>query len=343
MTHFFSIMNAPKNKHAWSIALVCLLLFSLTGCNVLESYASRNAVISDTAFYFDTVVKITLCGTKDTSILDECFSEMAKYESLLSRTREGSDIWNINHSSGDPVEVSDITIELLELAIHYSELSGGIFDPTIASVVSLWNFTDNPEKVLPEESDIAEALTHVDYRNIQIKGNTVTLLDPDASIDLGGIAKGYIADQLKAFLINKEVTGALINLGGNNLALGTKPGNQPWKIGIQKPFGESSDLAAILSIAGKSVVTSGNYERYFEKDDQIYHHIIDPATGYPVQNHLNGVTILSDSSADGDALSTTCFALGVKKGLELIESLPDIEAMFITDDGTIYRSSGFPK
>ena len=341
MIHF--LINNTKCKHARTLLLLCLLLFSLTGCSALQSYSAKNAVISDTDFYFDTVVKITLCGTKDSSILDECFSEMAKYESLLSRTRKGSDIWNINHSNGEPVEVSDITIELLELALHYSELSGGVFDPPIASIVSLWNFTDNTEKVIPEEAALTEALSHVNYRNIQIKDNTVTLLDPKASIDLGAIAKGYIADQLKTFLINKEVTGALINLGGNNLALGTKPGNQPWKIGIQKPFGETSDLAATLSIDGKSVVTSGNYERYFEKDGQIYHHILDTTTGYPIQNHLNGVTILSDSSADGDALSTTCFALGLEDGMALIESLPDIEAMFIMDDGTIYTSSGFPQ
>lgn len=322
------------------LALLCLL--PLTGCSALRSYREKNTVISDTDFYFDTVVTITLCGTSNTTLLNDCFQKMAEYESLLSRTREGSDIWKINHSQGTPVEVSDLTIDLLQLALHYSELSDGVFDPTIASVVSLWNFTENPEKVLPEKAEIDEALSHVDYRSIQINGNTVTLLDPAASLDLGGIAKGYIADQLKEFLINKEITGALINLGGNNLALGTKPNDQPWKIGIQKPFGTVSDLVTVLSINGQSVVTSGNYERYFEKDGQIYHHILDTQTGYPVQNHLQGVTILSDSSADGDALSTTCFALGLEKGMELIETLPDIEALFITDDGQLHRSSGFP-
>lgn len=324
------------------LCLALLCLFSVTGCSVISSYQEKSAVISDTAFYFDTVVTITLCGTSDTSILNDCFQEMARYEALLSRTREGSDIWKINHSQGMPVEVSDLTIDLLQLALQYSERSEGVFDPTIASVVSLWNFTENPEKLIPEQKEIDEALSHVDYRNIQISGNTVTLLDPAASIDLGGIAKGYIADQLKKFLIKKEITGALINLGGNNLALGTKPNEQPWKIGIQKPFAGTSDLATVLSIDGQSVVTSGNYERYFEKDGQIYHHILDTQTGYPVQNHLQGVTILSDSSADGDALSTTCFALGLEKGMELIETLPGIEALFITDDGQLHRSSGFP-
>lgn len=322
--------------------LAVLLLFSLSGCSALHSYKEANTVISDTGFYFDTVVKITLCGTSDTSVLEDCFREMAQYEALLSRTRKDSDIWKINHSCGKSVEVSDTTAELLRLALHYSELSGGVFDPTIASVVSLWNFTDNLEKIIPEAAAIEEALAHVNYKAIQTEGNTVTLLDPDASIDLGGIAKGYIADQLKTFLINKGITEALINLGGNNLALGTKPDGQPWKIGIQEPFGEASDLAAVLSVNGQSVVTSGSYERCFEKDGQIYHHILDTSTGFPVWNHLTGVTILSDSSADGDALSTTCFALGLDEGRTLIESLPGIEALFITDDGSIYTTSGFP-
>ena len=322
--------------------LAVLMLVALTGCNAVQSYRTENSMITDTDFYFDTVVTLTLYDTDDSSILDDCFQEMARYESLLSRTREGSDIWKINHSHGEAVEVSDSTIELLKLALQYSKRSEGVFDPTISSVVSLWNFTENPEKLLPDQKEIDEALSHVDYRNIQIDGNTVTLLDPAASLDLGGIAKGYIADQLKAFLTDKGITSALINLGGNNLALGTKPNKQPWKIGIQKPFGKTSELVTVLSVDGQSVVTSGNYERYFEKDGQIYHHILDTKTGYPIQNHLQGVTILSDSSAEGDALSTTCFALGLEKGMELIETLPNVEALFITDDGALHRSSNFP-
>lgn len=332
-----------RKRKLFFLKLILILALTLTGCDSLKSFTEKNAVISDTGFFFDTVVKITVCGTKDTTILKDCFQEMAMYESLLSRTLEGSDIWNINHSNGEPVEVSEVTADLLNLALYYSELSEGVFDPTIASVVSLWNFTDNPTRTLPDASELTDALSHVDYRKIRINGNTVTLEDPDASIDLGGIAKGYIADQLKAFLINKGVTGALINLGGNNLAVGTKPDNQLWKIGIQKPFGGTSDLVSTLAIDGKSVVTSGVYERYFERDGEIYHHILDTGTGYPVQNNLHSVTILSDFSGDGDALSTICFALGLERGLELIESVPGAEAMFITEDETIYKSSGFPE
>lgn len=299
-------------------------------------------MISDTGFYFDTVIKITLCGTEDTSILKECFSLMEDYEALLSRTREGSDIWNINHSMGRTVEVAPETADLLEKALCYSELSSGAFDLTIAPVVDLWNFADNKDQIIPAEESIQSALSHVNYQNVMVDGCFVTMKDPESAIDLGAIAKGYIADQLCSFLIKKGITSALINLGGNNLALGTKPGSQPWKIGIKKPFGGESDLAAILSVDGQSVVTSGIYERYFEKDGKIYHHLLDTSTGYPVDNQLQSVTILSDSSADGDALSTVCFTLGLEKGIELIESIPDTEALFISDDGVLHRTSGFP-
>lgn len=318
-------------------------VLSISGCSTINSYREKNAVISDTGFYFDTVVKLTIYGSSDTTILNECFSEMERYESLLSRTREGSDIWKINHSHGQTVTVSDTTAGLLKRAIYFSELSEGAFDPTIAPVISLWNFTENPDGILPDHDSITKALSHVNYRLIEVNGTSVTLKDPEASIDLGGIAKGYIADQLKDFLIKKNITSALINLGGNNLAVGTKPDRQPWKIGIKKPFGDTSEFCTILEVDGQSVVTSGCYERYFINNEKIYHHLLNTDTGYPVDTRLHGVTILSDSSCDGDALSTICFTLGLEKGLQLIETLPDTEALFVTEDGDIHKSSGFPE
>lgn len=299
-----------------------------------------SASISDTGFYFDTVVTIKLNGTEDTDILQDCFDEMAKYESLLSRTREGSDIWNINHSGGKPVEVSDETSALIELAMKYSKLSDGAFDITVAPYIDLWDFQNNPGNV-PADEVIAAAREHVGISNLQLDGNTVTLQDPKGAIDLGGIAKGYIADRLKELLAEKGIRSAWINLGGNVLAMGIKPDGSDWKIGIRDPFGEATDIITIVKVADRSVVTSGTYERFFEKDGTIYHHILNPKNGYPVQNGLKSVTILSDSSADGDALSTTCFVLGLERGMELIESLDDVEAMFVTDDGEMHCSSGF--
>ena len=186
---------------------------------------------------------------------------------------------------------------------------------------------------------MAEAVTHIDYHCIKVEGNTVTLTDPEARIDLGGIAKGYIADRLKEYLKDEGIEHALIDLGGNMLTLGRRYDGNDFRIGIQKPFADTGTAMAVVSVNDKSVVTSGDYERYFEKDGVIYHHILDPDTGYPVQNDLDQVTIISDQSVDGDALSTTCFAMGLEDGLELIRSLDGIEAVFVTKDGEMHTSS----
>lgn len=304
--------------------------------------AQSSDQISEVGFYFDTVIQITLNGTQDESILKECFALMSDYENMLSRTRENSDVWNINHSNGAPTKVCEDTAELLKLALHYSELSDGAFDVTIAPVSILWDFQGEEPHQIPSDEALAEALSHVDYRQVELDGTTVTLKDPDMSIDLGGIAKGYIADRIRDLLIERGVPSGFIDLGGNILAFGEKPNKTPWKIGIRKPFGTATELIATVTGPGRSVVTSGTYERYFELDGTLYHHILNPSDGYPVENGLYSVTILSESSADGDALSTTCFSLGLEKGMELIESLENIESMFITDDLKLHRSSGFP-
>lgn len=324
------------------LAAVLALTAVLAGPDSVCRASAGELSVSDTSFYFDTVVTITLRGTDDGSIIRECFEQMAMYEAMLSRTRENSDVWNINHSGGKPVEVSDETAELISLALKYSELSDDAFDITIAPYSILWDFQNNTGNI-PSEDALAAAGEHVDISGLHLEGNTVTLDDPEAAIDLGGIAKGYIADRIKEYLLASGVDSAFINLGGNVLTVGTKPDGKLWNIGIRDPFGEAIDIITTVQTGGQSVVTSGTYERFFEKDGVIYHHILDPQTGYPIQNGLKSVTILSDSSADGDALSTTCFVLGLEKGMELIESLDGIEAMFITDEAELCYSSGFPR
>jgi len=192
--------------------------------------------------------------------------------------------------------------------------------------------------VIPDQKVLEEAVSHIDYKNIQVDGTTVTMKDPKCRIDLGGIAKGYIADRLKEYLEKEGIEHATINLGGNVLTIGTKPDGSDYKIGIQKPFAADGEVLEVLSVHDRSVVSSGDYERYFEKDGVIYHHILDPQSGWPVQNDLDQVTILSDSSADGDALSTTCYVLGLEKGMKLIQEMDDVEAIFVTKDGEIHRS-----
>lgn len=311
--------------------LILLCPAVLSGCSTPPKSERQQF----TGLYFDTVVQVTAWGASD-EILEECEELCSRYERLFSRTIEDSDVSRINAAQGKPVEVDEETAALIQIGLDYGELSEGKFDITIGAVNSLWKFQDNTEKALPDPAALSEALSHVDDRNVKIEGNTVTLTDPQAQIDLGGIAKGYIADRLKEFLQDSGVEHALINLGGNVLALGGHYDGTPFEIGIQKPFAEKNEVLTTLEISDQSVVSSGNYVRYFEKDGKIYHHILDTATGYPCENDLLQVTILSDSSVDGDALSTTCYALGLEKGMEFIETLDGVEVIFVTDDGALH-------
>lgn len=323
--------------------LASTLIAGLTGCGLQA--ASYDSYIDRTSFYFDTVINIRIYGSKDESILDGCMELAAKYDSLLSSQKEGSDIWNINHSGGSSVAVSQDTICLLNEALNYADLSEGAFNPALGSVISLWDFTSEEEKehVVPDSSSIIDALKHTDYKAIVIDeaASTVTLTDQGVQIDLGAIAKGFIADKIKEHLVSQNVNSAIINLGGNALLVGAKPDDTAFTVGVEKPFSSSGDYITTITATDKSVVTSGVYERYFELDGTIYHHLLDPKTGYPVQNSLYSVTIVSDRSVDGDALSTACFVLGPEKGMELIESLDGIEAAFVFDDYSMKCSSGF--
>lgn len=316
--------------------LILALLLLLSGCSAVPE------AITKTGFYFDTVIQVTIYDAGKKFCLDDCMEIAEKYENMLSPSIEGSDIWNINHSNGEPVAVSAETAELLNTALFYCEMSGGRIDLTMETVSVLWDFHAENETSnrIPDKDALEKALSHVDYHNLLIENDTVTLLDPDSAISLGFIAKGYIADKIKEYLLSQNVENAIINLGGNLLAVGTKPDGVPFQFGIQMPFDKQGSAITSLSVSDKSVVSSGVYERYFYQDNALYHHILDTANGYPVQNRLLSVTILSDSSTMGDALSTTCFVLGSDDGMELIESLKDVEAVFITDDYALHYSSG---
>lgn len=312
-------------KRLLRLLVICAIPFLLSGCNF-----KAQEPISKTGFYFDTVISITIYDSNDQTLLEQCFTHCEELENLLSRTIPTSDISRINSAAGAPVTVSDTTIELLKQGIYYGKLTDGAFDITVAPLSDVWNFKENTG-ILPTEHAITEALSHVSYKTIQIDGNTVTLADPEAAIDLGGVAKGYIADVLKEFLKSKGVKSALIDLGGNIVTLGTKPDGTAFQIGIKKPF-DTKEVITSVSASDLSVVTSGSYERYFEVENVKYHHILDTKSGYPSSTGLLSVTILSKKSIEGDALSTSCFALGLEKGRSLIDSLEGIDAIFITED-----------
>ncbi len=322
-------------KRALSLFLPAAIVLLSTGCSKVPRADSS---IKMTGMYFDTIVSVEVWGTADESILDHCKEMCTRYEQLFSRTIDTSDVSRINAAGGTPVEIDPETAELLEMGLYYGELSNGRFDITIAPLSELWDVKNNPGNI-PDQETIDEARSHVNYENVILDQNTVTLTDPKAAIDLGGIAKGFIADKLKAYLTGKGIDHALISLGGNIVAVGGRPNGQPFHIGIQKPFAETNEAITTVEISGQSVVSSGTYERYFKKDGKIYHHLLDPGTGYPYDNHLLQVTIISDASADGDALSTACFGLGLEKGTALIESLDNIRAIFVTDDYALHYAN----
>lgn len=310
------------------IIIITLIVTILTGCINKQPLSKSQLVL-------DTQVKITLYDNALSNILDECFEICKKYELIFSRTNPKSELYQVNHADkSKPIELSNDLAKVIEIGLYYSKLSDGNFDISIGKVIDLWDFkTNNPK--LPESNELNKAITSVDYQNIELKEKILTFKNPDTIIDLGAIAKGYIADQIKDYLVSQNVTKALINLGGNILCLGNK-GDSDFKIGVANP--QSNENILTLNINDKSVVTSGIYERYFIYDDKYYHHILNPKTGYSYDNGLASVTIISDLSVDGDALSTVCFTLGKDKGIEFVDQIKGVEAIFIDKNNEIFYS-----
>lgn len=327
--------NPMKKGRTPALLLILVCALNLTGCALAQP--KKQTVVG---FYLDTVITLT-AYVNDAAVLNDALEECGRYERLLSRTVEGSDVWRINHAQGQPVEVSTQTLEILDVARQVSEWSGGMFDVTIAPISTMWDFTSGAA-VVPDAGAIAEAAERVDYAKVETDGNRVTLPE-GMMIDLGGIAKGYIADAVKDYLVGRGVKSAVLSFGGNIVTIGLKPDGTPWKVGIQDIDRPTGEYMLVALNFGGSTVTSGIYERGFEAEGVYYHHILDPATGWPVQNELASVTIFSDSSMWGDALATAAFSLGTEAGTQLIEGIDGVEAVFIARDRSVSATSGAVK
>lgn len=316
-----NIYNIVKKRFTY-----ILLIFSLflNGCS---SITAKNNAVTKAGLYFDTVITLTVYGERAQELIETCFDKCEEYENLFSRTVSNSDISRINNANGEEVIVSEETLEIIEKGIYYGELSEGLFDITIGPVVELWDFHGNNQ--IPDEEDIKQALSHVSYKNIIVnkENSIVRLTDPMAKIDLGALAKGYIADKLKEYLVSEGVTSALINLGGNIEAVGCKPDNSPFRIGIKKPFSDN-EIETFVDLLDKAVSSSGVYERYFYIDDKLFHHILDPNTGYPVETDLFGVSVVCDSSTDADAFGTICILMGYERAKELMDSQKNMDVIW---------------
>ena len=312
------------------------LIFCLSGCGSEKGDPNEKKTVQ--GFFLDTVVELTVYGNVKQNVLDDCLQLCAKYELVFSRTDPQSELYALNKNGGG--KVGDELRDVLSTALSYCEASGGRFDITLGAVSDMYGFSsDFPS--LPPADAIAEAMTHVGYEKISLDGSTVTFADPETVIDLGAIAKGYIADRMKDFLISKGVKNAMINLGGNVLCVGEKPDGSDFRIGVKMPVYGSEDIIQVINLKDMSVVTSGVYERCFIENGVSYHHILDSGTGYSIRNGLASVTIVSPKSVDGDALSTTVFALGLENGMHYVNSLEGVYAMFVDDDLNMYYSEGF--
>lgn len=318
------------------IAFLVLILL-LTGCTL-----NNKEPISKSAFLMDTFMTIKIFDKSDEKIIDKAFLKVKEIEEKMSSTIESSEISEINKNAGiQPVKVSEETYYVLKEAKRYAELSSGAYEPTIGPLVDLWDIKaeEKERDALPCIQDINDKKSLVNYEKLELlEDNKVFLKEKGMKITLGGIVKGYAADEVKEVLLENGVNAAIIDLGGNVFAHGIKEDNSPWIIGIQNPFETTGKYLATIEVKDKSIVTSGSYERYFEYNNKTYHHILDRETGYPSENEIAGVSIISDKSIDGDALSTTLFVLGVEKGTKLVNSFEGIEAAFITKDNQIYIS-----
>lgn len=305
---------------------LCLTILLLTlfpaGCS---------SPLSRTFFTADTVCTVTLYDG-NRAILDEAVDLCNALSEKLDCHAEDSAAAELNRRKTLSPADSDV-LAVAEKGLYYSKLSNGVFDITVRPVSDLWDFKAG---VAPSRDTLAQACQRVDYRKLSVTENALSL-SGDAEVDFGGIAKGYIADRVEEYLRGQGVTSAIINLGGNVTVIG-KNNNKAFSVGIQTPFG--TDSIAALQVSDCSVVTSGIYQRYFEQDGVIYHHLLDPRTGMPVQNGLRSVTIIAPHSVDADALSTLCFLLGKTVGSELIRQTDHVEAVWIDAENQIELSDG---
>jgi FAD:protein FMN transferase len=273
----------------------------------------------------------------------EAMKKLLNIDNRMSVFKDSSEFSLINFSAGESaVAVSSETYYVIEKALKYAQLSDGAFNPAIRPVMELWSIGKNTSKI-PEEEVIKEKLRLVDYKDIILNEemHSVKLAHKDQRIDGGAIVKGYAADKVRGIFIKHGIENAVIDLGGNISVMGRNLAkDMPWKVGVQNPLGERGEFIGVLSITDKSVVTSGDYERYFIKDNKKFHHIIDSRTGYPSNNGVVSATIVSDNSIDADALSTCVYVMGVEEGMKLIQSMKGVDVILITEDRKIYMSSG---
>ncbi len=310
-----------------------------------ETLKISKTPISRTETLLHTAVQIQIFheGEAVEAAMEEVYAYMAAMEVQFSTNLEGSDVYRINQAAGEEAVVVDKeTFAVVKQALHIAEQSGGKFDVTIGAVTNLWQIgSDDARK--PNDEEIKAALEVIDYRKITLNEEnlTVKLEDKGMVIELGGISKGYIGGRVKDILASYGVTTAIINLGGNVVVMGTSPSSdEGWNVGVQDPDESRGQVVGTQRVTDGAVVTSGIYERFLEVDGVKYHHILDPKTGYPLDNEVSGVTVFARTSFEGDSYSTALFLFGIEEGIEFVESIDGLEAVFVDKDHGVHLTSG---
>lgn len=332
-----------RSRVAAGILVFLSMVFMAGGCSSEKEYSSQQ-------FLMDTVIDITVSsGSQDKSriAVETAFDEIKRIADLTdrfplkgSRAYNVSDVCRVNDKAGlEPVQVGDDVLTMLELSKQYSKITGGAFDVTVGPLMDLWGFGSEQQKV-PGDTLLGQKLSLVGMDKVHLdrEEKTVYLSKRGMSIDLGGIAKGYAAEKAAQVLKEQGIDRGVVNAGGNVVVLGSKNRREPWRVGIQDPR-NSNDLIGVLSLSGQAAVTSGDYQRFFEKNGVRYHHLLDPATGQPAREAIS-VTVVCDSSTRADILSTAFFVMGREQALDLANRLEGVEVIFVGPDKRITVSSG---
>lgn len=331
-------MNHQKIIKLFYLPIIMLVLSACT-----QGATSTTPPASKTSQMLGTIITASAYGDQAASALELAFDRVQAIEDKMSRYKISSEIDFINQNAGvQAVSISPDTYSVIEKALGYAEKTGGAFNPLIGQIVDLWGIGTENARV-PSQAELDQWLPHLSYDQLELTKDpyTAKLTSSKVQVDLGAIAKGYAADEMRDILLGQGISSALLNLGGNVMVIGSKPNGDPWSIGVQDPLADDrGEIAGVIKAKDTSVVTSGSYERFFEQEGIRYHHIIDPATGMPAQNGIISSTIITPNSADADALSTAVYILGKDAGLALLEALPEVEGILITDDLHVHTTTG---
>lgn len=328
--------------------LVPIIIIIILIIAFIRTNPKNDEYVKKTGYAMGTYVSLTILDTKgmdSDKLLDDALESISDVESKMSSTINTSEVSNINKNAGiKPVKVSNETYTVIKSGIKYGTLTDGAFDITLGPLIRLWGISQPESETkhkVPSEEEILSDLSLVNYKDIETNDSkkTVFLKRKNMALDLGGIAKGYSVDSIEKTLKKSGVNSGIVDIGGDIYLIGSKSDNSNWSIGIKNPTtSKSKKPIGTVSLSNSSIVTSGTYERYFKSKGNIYHHILDTKNGYPVDNNLLSVTIVSKKSIDGDSLATGTLSLGVDKGLHLINTLNNVDAIFITKDKKVYTT-----